>query len=489
MIGITSYGAYIPWYRLNRELILQQMSWFNSANAAYARGEKAVANHDEDVITMGYAAARNCLDMEARQDIDGLYLASLSLPFAQRQNAVVVADALALRPDIRSADFTGSLKSGTTALLAALDHAAANQDASLLVCASECRVPKPGSAQEYTYGDGAAAVAIGSHNVIAEFKQAYSVSHDFIDSRRLSGERFEHGWEERWIRDEGYLKIIPEAIKGLLAQARLTPADFAQICIACPSAPALKAFPKLLAVQPEVIADNLVGVIGDTGTAMPLVMLTAALEKAKPGDKILLVSFGYGADALYFEVTTEIDKVRPKLKNLADQLNQKEALGVYSRYLAHKNLLPLDMGARGEVIVPTAMTVLWQQGRTISSLEGVKCQVCGTPQYPQHKVCVNPQCGACGQMEPYSFCDKHGEVASFTADYLAFSWDPPQLYGMIDFEGGGRIFLDFTDCKAKDVTVGMTVETTFRRKYADPNRGYYGYYWKVKPVQPAKAAQ
>lgn len=482
MIGLTSYGAYIPWYRLNREIILQQMSWFNSANAAYAKGEKAVANHDEDVITMGYAAARNCLDIESRQNINGLYLSSLSLPFAQRQNAVVIADALALRSDIRSADFTSSLRSGTTALLAALDHVSANEDSALLVCASECRVPKPGSAQEYTYGDGAAAVGVGSKNVIAEFKGSYSLSYDFIDSRRLNNEKFEHGWEERWIRDEGYLKIIPKVIRGLTVQSKLTPTDFSSICIACPSVGALKAFPKLLGVQPEVIEDNLVGVIGDTGAAMPLLMLAAALEKAKPGDKILLVSFGYGADAMYFEVTEEINKARYVLKKLADQLNKKEALGVYSRYLANKNLLELEMGTRGESISPTAMTVLWQQGRTISSLEGVRCKVCGTPQYPRHKVCVNPQCVASGQMEPYSFSDKHGKVVSFTADYLAFSWDPPQLYGMVDFEGGGRIFLDFTDCKAKDVMVDMVVETTFRRKYVDPNRGYHGYYWKVKPV-------
>lgn len=482
MIGLTSYGAYIPWYRLNREIIFQQIGWFNTANAAYAKGEKAVASHDEDAITMAYAATNECLTIDSRQEISGLYLASLSFPFAQRQNSVVVSDALALSSNIRTADFTGSLKSGTTALLAALDNVSANEDSAMLVCASECRTPRPGSAQEYTFGDASAAVGIGGKNVIAEFKDAYSLSYDFIDSRRLNDEKFEHSWEERWIRDEGYLKIIPEVIKGLLGKAHLVPTDFSRICIACPNAGALKAFPKLLGVQPEVIQDNLIGVIGDTGTVMPLLMLVAALERANPGDKILLVGFGYGADALYFEVTEEIMKAKQVLKKLDEKINKKEPLGVYSKYLANKSLLSLEMGTRGESISPTAMTILWQQGRTISSLEGVKCKVCGTPQYPNHKVCVNSQCGTHGQMEPYSFSDKLGKVISFTADYLAFSWDPPQLYGMIDFVGGGRLFLDFTDCKAKDVTVDMMVEPTFRRKYKDPNRGYYGYYWKVKPV-------
>lgn len=482
MIGLTSYGAYIPRYRLNREIILQQMSWFNTANAAYAKGEKAVANHDEDVITMAYAAAKDCLERDLRQEIGGLYLASLSLPFAHRQNSAVVSDALALHSSIRAADFTSSLKSGTTALLAALDNVCAQEASPVLVCASECRIPRPGSAQEYTYGDAAAAVGVGNKNVIAEFKGSHSLSYDFIDSRRLNGEEFEHGWEDRWIREEGHLKIIPEVMKGLLAKVQLKPTDFRHICIACPNAGTLKVFPKLLGVQPEVIQDNMVGTVGDTGTAMPFLMLVAALEKANPGDKILLISYGYGADALYFEVTEEILKTRQVPYKLENKIHKKENIGVYSRYLAYKNLLSLEMGTRGESISPTAMTVLWQQGKTISSLEGVRCKACGTPQYPKHKVCVNPQCGASGQMEPYSFCDKLGKVVSFTADYLAFSWDPPQIYGLVDFEGGGRIFLDFTDCKSTEITVGTAVEPTFRRKYTDPKRGYYGYYWKVKPA-------
>ena len=147
MVGITSYGAYIPWYRMNRTVIFEQLGWFNPANASVARGEKAVANYDEDSITMAVAAALDCLGEKFRGSVDGLYLGSTSLPFAQRQNAAVVSTGLDLPSGVRTADFGGSTKAGTSTLLCALDAA---EGGSTLVCASENRLAKPGSSQEHT---------------------------------------------------------------------------------------------------------------------------------------------------------------------------------------------------------------------------------------------------------------------------------------------------------------------------------------------------
>ena len=121
MVGITSYGAYIPWYRLNRKIIFEQFGWFNPATAGVAVGEKAVANYDEDTLTMAVSAAVDCLANEDRDSLYGLFLASTSLPFAERQNSVIVTEALDLDSGIRTADFSGSLRSGTSALLCALD--------------------------------------------------------------------------------------------------------------------------------------------------------------------------------------------------------------------------------------------------------------------------------------------------------------------------------------------------------------------------------
>jgi len=481
MVGITSYGAYIPWYRMNRKVIFDQLGWFNPATAGVARGEKSVANYDEDTITMAVSAAIDCLTNKDRTSVDGLYLASTSLPFAERQNSVIVSEALDLGSGIRTADFSNSLKSGTTALLSAFD--AVREGGTTMVCASDNRVGKPGSSQEHTFGDGAAALLVGSEGVIAEFKGSYSVSHDFIDFRRAQSEIFVHGWEERWIRDEGYAKIIPEAAMGLAKKYNLNVSDFAKIIIACPVAGALKGLVKMLGANPEQIQDNLVANVGDTGTAMPLMMLTAALEDAQPGDKILVLSYGSGSDALFFEVTDEIEKVKKDIKGIKGHLAERNDLTVYGKYLVFRNIIPLEVGIRGEDVSPTAMSVLWREGKVISALVGSRCTACGTPQYPRQRVCVNPECGAIDEMEDYCFSDKMGTLTSYTGDNLSFTWDPPQIYGLVDFEEGGRLFLDLTDCSLDSVKVGMSVSMSFRKKYSDPQRGFFGYFWKAVPVK------
>jgi uncharacterized OB-fold protein len=351
-----------------------------------------------------------------------------------------------------------------------------------MVASSDCRVGKPGSAQEHTFGDGAGALIVGRKNVIAEFKGSFSVSYDFMDYRRLAEEQFLHSWEDRWIREEGFGKIIPEAVSGLLKKYDLKIADFAKVIIPCPMTAWIKGLVKALGAKDDQIEDNLQAIVGDTGAALSIMMLVAALEKAKAGDRILLLGYGNGCDALYFEVTPEIAKARDR-KGIKGHLAKRNDFATYGKYLVFRDLIPLEVGIRGEGIPPTAMTVLWQQGRTVSALVGVRCKACGTPQYPKHIVCVNPACEAVSQMEPYRFSDKVAKVISFTGDNLAFSWDPPSIYGLVDFEEGGRLFMDFTDCKIDDIKVGMPVELTFRRKYSDKQRGYYGYYWKVMPAK------
>jgi 3-hydroxy-3-methylglutaryl CoA synthase/uncharacterized OB-fold protein len=480
MVGITGFGAYIPRYRMHRKTIFEQLGWFNGAMAALANGEKAVASYDEDTITMAHAAACECLKMNAGREVSALYLASLSLPYVQRQNALIISEALDLEPTVRSADWTGSLKAATTALISAMDAVSANGRQNVLVCAGDCRAAKPGSAQEYTFGDGAAAISVGSADVLAEFKGAATVSHDFIDYRQITREKFLHAWEDRWIREEGYGKIIPEVIQVIEAKYRLGITDFAKLVIPCANSAWLKGLAHKLGARPEQIQDNLQQNVGDTGTALPLMMLISALEQSGAGDKILLLGYGSGSDALIFEVT---DKMAGRQKACMDaHLKNRTDLTNYTKYLVFRNLIPLEVGIRGEVVRPTAMSVLWQQGRAVSALVGTRCKVCRTPQYPKHNVCVNPECEAIDQMEPYRFADKVGKVVSFTGDHLAFGWDPPSIYGLVDFEDGGRLLLDFADCSLESVSVGMPVRMSFRRKYADEARGHYGYYWKAVRV-------
>jgi uncharacterized OB-fold protein len=85
-------------------------------------------------------------------------------------------------------------------------------------------------------------------------------------------------------------------------------------------------------------------------------------------------------------------------------------------------------------------------------------------------------------MEPYRFSDKEGHLFTYTGDNLAFTYNPPAIYGMVDFEGGGRSWFDLTDCDLDALKVGIPVGMSFRRKYIDEKRGNYGYFWKAVPV-------
>jgi len=139
MIGITSYGAYIPRLRLNRMSIFQSMGWFAPAIIAVAQGERSMCNWDEDSITMAVAAAQDCITGKDKIALDGMYMASTTMPFADRQNAGVVATALNLREDIMTSDFTASQKAGSTALVSALESVKSKERKNVLVAAADKR--------------------------------------------------------------------------------------------------------------------------------------------------------------------------------------------------------------------------------------------------------------------------------------------------------------------------------------------------------------
>jgi uncharacterized OB-fold protein len=222
--------------------------------------------------------------------------------------------------------------------------------------------------------------------------------------------------------------------------------------------------------------------IGNTGAAYPLMMLVAALENAKPGDKLLLASYGNGSEALFFQVTENIEKVRDK-KGIKEYLASKKELPNYERYAAFRNMIPIEKGIRGEEITFTQVSLSWRNRREILALCGSRCRHCGTPQYPSQRVCVKPDCGAIDEMEDYRFSDKRGRLFTYTGDSLSFSINPPAIYGVIDFEGGGRYWFDLTDCELNSLKVGMPVEMSLRRKYLDEARGISSYFWKAIPIR------
>ena len=481
MVGIISYGVHIPWHRISHKTISSAMGWFNAASPP---GEKAVASYDEDSITMAVAAGMDCLSNLERERIDGLYFATTTSPYAERQGAGVIATALDIRPDIRIADFAHSTKAGTTTLISACEVVRAEAAKNMLLCASDCRLGKPGSTHEHSYGDVGAALLIGDNQVIASLEGYYSVSYDFTGEWRASGEDFEHSLEDRFIQDEGYNKFIPQAVSGLLQKYKLSIKDFAKLIYPCPNARLHAAIGRKLGAEPEQIQDPMLTSVGNTGAAHPLMLLVAALEEAKPGDKLLVVSYGNGSDALFLQVTEEIEKTRD-MRGTKASLALRTELSNYEKYISFRNILPIEKGVRGEKYESyfTPLARQWRERRAILALCGSRCKRCGTPQFPPQRICVKPDCGAVDEMEPYRFSDKKGHLFTYTADNLAYSPSPPRIYGMINFEGGGRYWFDFADCDADSLKAGMSVEMTFRIKFADKAQGSTTYFWKAIPVR------
>jgi len=461
MVGIESLSVYIPTYRLDRKEVFDAIGWIGRN---FLPGEKAVANHDEDSITMAVTAAMECL----KGSVDAVFFASITMPYKERQNAEIIATALDLDSGVVTADFTGSTKAVTTALISALNYVKAGKAEKVLVCASDCRLGKAGSYQEIAFGDGAAAVVVGKDK-LATMDSYYSVSYDFMDNWRTDEEKLPHSWEDRWIREEGYTKFIAESISGLMEREGLKTEDITKVCYPCVY---LRDHPKIalsVGFKLEQIQDPMFTVLGNTGNAYPLMLLAAALEVSNTGDKIVVASYGSGSDAILITSKNKVEFSR--------KLRRKKKMS-YEKYIAYRNMIPIEKGLRGEEVAPTAISVLWRNRREILALVGSKCKECGVPQYPAQRVCV-----ACGsqEMEPYRFADKKGKIFSFTEDHLAFSMNPPAIYGIIEFEGGGRYWFDITDCEAGELKVGMPVRMVFRRKDFDERRGIYNYFWKVAP--------
>ncbi|MEZ5659980.1 MAG: OB-fold domain-containing protein [Burkholderiaceae bacterium] len=482
-IGITGYGCYLPRYRLAREEIARANSWFNSALNGLGRGERTVASWDEDATTMAVEAARSIVRRDPGGGIGLVCMASTTHPFADRQNAGVLAGALDLH-DAETLDAGGSLRAGTTALRLAFDTAR-SRSMSVLVSAADKRKSQVASVQEMRYGDGAAAVRVGPGRVLARLRGSATMARDFNAQFRAADHEFDYAWEERWIRDEGLLKLLPEVIGKALACAGVRPAEVAHFCVPTmlPRVPVGVA--KRVGVAESAVRDPLLSVVGDTGAAHPLLMLAQALDQARAGDLIVVAAFGSGADVLVFEATDALPAWRDEYLGAAGavgtMLARSKALGVYQKMLAFNDTIALDHGMRAEVDKGSPMTLLNRKQEMTLGLHGGRCRACGTLQFPRNRYCVNPQCNALDSQDEHRFAETPAAIMSYTADQLTYSPNPPAYYGMIVFDGGGRMMADITDIETDQIAVGLPVEMSFRIKDIDKRRGFVKYFWKAVP--------
>ena len=479
-IGILSYGAYIPQRRLQRSSIYAANAWFAPELKGSAKGERAIGNWDEDAITMGVEAARDALTGWDRTSLGGLSLASTTLPFADRLNAGVIKEALNLKDCVSALDGTGSQRAGSSALMQALKAASAG-GAPQLCIAADLRKAPPASEAELAFGDAAAAMLVGSGKPIARFLGAHSVTIDFVDHFRATGVDFDYAWEGRWIRDEGYMNIAATGLKSALEAFGVAGQDIGRCAIAISSRGVPEALAKKAGVNAQALIDPLSAQVGDTGAAHPLLMLASAFEQAQPGEKILLVSFGQGIDVLLLEATAALTDLPPRM-GVAKSIARRKPDENYLRYLFHRGALPLDRGMRAEKDERQPGTTLYRNRKSVLALVGGRSTKTGTVQFPKSDISVDQTDPGIGTQEDYPLAEKHARIATYTADRLTYSPDPPTYYGMLDFEGGGRLTTEFADVDAASVEVGRIMRMVFRIKAVDDRRHFKRYFWKAAPV-------
>ena len=466
MVGITSYGAYVPMLRLPLAAI---------AGGKPGGPEKAVANWDEDAVTMAVAAAIDCLRGIDRARVDGVLFASTSYPFKEKQGAAIVARALDLRRDVLTADLGDSLRAGTTALRTAADAVKAGSAERMLVVAGETRMAAPRSATEANLGDGAAAFLVGRDDVAVGVTAHHAVADEIIDVWRGESDAFVHTWEERFVIDHGYRQNVREVVRGLLAKCRLRPSDFAKIALYGPDARSHAALVHELGFDGSQAQDPLFGRVGNVGAAFAPLLLAAALEGAKTGDRILLVSYGDGAEGLVLDATPLVERLEGR-RGVSWHLKRRAEMPGYDLYVRFRQLLATEHDRRAGAGI--SATKHFRDRDEDVTLAAQRCRRCGCTQYPRQRVCF--RCYARDEFERVRLSDRIGAVKSFTFDNFAGSPSPPLIATVTDVDGA-RLYLQMTDASPTEVKLDMPVELTFRKIHEAG--GTPNYYWKCTPVR------
>jgi hydroxymethylglutaryl-CoA synthase len=334
-VGIMGYGAYVPRFRLPASEVAR--IW-TAGEGGLPIKEKAVAGIDEDVATMSIEAARNALARAAisPNQIRAVWVGSESHPYAVKPTSTIVAEAIGAVPHVQAADWEFACKAGTEAMVAAIGFVGSRMVDYALAIGMDIAQGRPGDALEYTAGAGGAAYLLGpAEESLAVIEATYSYVTDTPDFWRRAYQKYpEHG--QRFTGEPAYFTHITEAGRGLMDALGSTPADYRYAVFHQPNTKFPQRVAGMLGFSPEQIAPGLlVPVIGNTYAGAAIIGLTAILDIAEPGDRILLVSFGSGAgsDAIDLRVTAVISERRDRAPSTADYIARRTEIdyATYSR--------------------------------------------------------------------------------------------------------------------------------------------------------------
>lgn len=475
MRGIISTAGYVPYWRLQRSAIGQALG----SNAG--KGTRSVASFDEDSTTMAVEAARLALGAVPGARIDTLWFATTSPTYAEKTSATIVHAALRLDGDVLAADAASSLRGTAAAMRAAFR----STEPGVIVTAGDVRTGMAGSPDERTGGDAGAAVIIGegtdSAPVIAELVGTASATREFLDRWRAPGALRTHSWEDRF-GEQRYAALATESFDAALKDAGVEADQLAAVAISTPRPRSAAAMSKKLGAAGVRIADDLGAAVGFSGAAHPVLMLADLLEHAEPGQLVALVAMADGADTFILRVTDAIEAYRGsgRRRSVEDQIAVGNDGLPYAKYLSWRGVLPQQPPNRPE---PARMSASAAQRRLDWKYGFVGSRDRDSDALHLPPARVSFVGGNVDDMDPAPMADVPATVATYTVDSLAYSPSPPIVFAVCDFEGGGRLPIELTDVTADQVSIGMTVEMTFRRlNTADEIANYF---WKGRPRRDA----
>jgi hydroxymethylglutaryl-CoA synthase len=465
--GIVSYGAYLPYFRLDRKAIGE------SLGASAGAGTRSVASYDEDTTSMAVEAARAALRAAPAVRPGALYFATAAPAYLDKTNASAIHAALALDAQAPAFDMLGSVRSGAGALSAAIDASRPT-----LAALADIRTGLPGGGDEREGGDGAVAFLLADSrdpSVLAEPVARASATAEFLERWRLPGDAVSRQWEERF-GEHAYVPLGEAAVTDALKQAGVSAAAVKGWIVTGPHSRASRRVASAVGAAKGTVADDLGASIGNTGTAHAGLMLADALDRAKPDELIAVVSLADGCDVTMWRTTAAIAARRPAAL-VAAQLAAGGRV-TYATFLTWRGFLPREPPRRPDPERPAAPPSFRAESWKFA-FTGSRCQACGAVHVPPQRVCV--KCHAVDRMAPERLADMPATIATFTVDRLAYSLSPPVVAAVIDFEGGGRFQCELTDVDPAAVKIGDRVEMTFRRLFTAG--GVHNYFWKARPLR------
>ncbi|MCU1395646.1 MAG: 3-hydroxy-3-methylglutaryl CoA synthase [Ilumatobacteraceae bacterium] len=459
--GILGWGTHLPYRRLDRSTIAA------IAGTGGGKGTRSVASFDEDATTMGVEAARGALATSGISP-STVWFSTVAIPYLDKTNATTLHAALRLDTEVGAYDVLGSVKSAVGAIRVGLSG-----NGPALVVTSDLRGGLPGSGDESNGGDGAAALVLGSAadgTLLAELIGRGVATEEFLDRWRTPGDNRSKLWEER-PGETRYAALATLAWKAALGDAGLEAQNIDHLVVTGTHDRANASVARSLGAPSAAVVDSLAASIGNTGAASPALLLASALEQSAPDQVIALVVLADGVEVFLFRTTAAIAGYAPR-RTVAEQVAAGGSI-TYGKYLGWRGHLSIDPPRRPEPVRPSATASSrsrdWKFG-FVGSVDDA-----GEIHLPPAQI----------DHERRAMAEVIGTIVTYTIDKLSYSLNPPVVFAVVDFDGGGRLPIELTDVDAAEVEIGGRVEMTFRKLFTAD--GVHNYFWKARPIRGEQA--